>query len=153
MCILGRTVSETSRACLGTNCCFSGKEKTHKHKQSCEIVPRFWWVAKCFVHVLVGGRSIWGRNTHKQNPPPPQKKKTERSRETFVYVLFSSFAFLAPKFLIQITEEPEVSLGWKGLRRLRACICALQQPRVGIFQQWPQRPRNHILHEHFQRGL
>ena len=47
----------------------SGKErKTHKHKQICGIVPGLGgW--QNFVYVFFPGHSLWGRKTHKQNPP------------------------------------------------------------------------------------
>ena len=46
----------------------SGRERTHKHKQICRIVPG---LGECqtFVYVFFSGHSLWGRKTHKQNPP------------------------------------------------------------------------------------
>ena len=42
----------------------SGKEKTHKHKQICGIVPGLGGCQN-FVHVLFfSGHSLWGRKTH-----------------------------------------------------------------------------------------
>ena len=46
----------------------SGKEKTHKHKQICGIVPGLGGCQK-FVYVFFSGHSLGGEKTHKQNSP------------------------------------------------------------------------------------
>ena len=63
---------------------FSGKDKTHKHKQICGIVPGLGGWQK-FVYVLFWVIPYGGEETHKQNP----SKIPRQSRENFVFFLFS----------------------------------------------------------------
>ena len=63
----------------------SGKEKTHKHKQICGIVPGLGGCQK-FVYVFFSGHSLGGEKTHKQNSPP-------KSRDNPVKILFTCFVF------------------------------------------------------------
>ena len=62
----------------------SGKEKTHKHKQICGIVPGLGGCQKV-VYVFFSGHSLWGRRKHINKIPP---KIPGQSRENFVYVFF-----------------------------------------------------------------
>ena len=48
----------------------SGKEKTHKHKQICRIVPGLGGRQNLFMCFFWGAVTLWGRKTHKQNSPP-----------------------------------------------------------------------------------
>ena len=58
---------------------FSGKDKTHKHKQICGIVPGLGG-CQTFVYVFFSGHSLWGRKKHINKIPPRQ------SRGNFVYL-------------------------------------------------------------------
>ena len=46
------------------------RENTHEHKQISGIVPALW-IAKMW---FLGGHSLWGEETHKQNPPENRGK-------------------------------------------------------------------------------
>ena len=70
----------------------SGKEKTHKHKQICGIVPGLDGCQKV-VYVFFFGSFLMGEKKHINKIPP---KIPGQSRENFVYVSFSLCVFVAP---------------------------------------------------------
>ena len=74
----------------------SGKEKTHKHKHICGLVPGLGGCQK-FVYVFfqVIPYGAEKKKKHKQNPP----KIPGQSREIFVYVFFLYVFVFAPKYL------------------------------------------------------
>ena len=69
----------------------SGKEKTHKHKQICGIVPGLGGVPKICLCVFFGS-FLMGEKKHINKIPP---KIPGQSRENFVYVFFSLCVFFA----------------------------------------------------------
>ena len=87
----------------------SAKEKTHKHKQICGIVPGLGG-RQYFVYACFSGQSLWGRKTHKQSPPPcfirsqprtPKNKSKEayleRAPSEGTFVLQGSCCEVLPK--------------------------------------------------------
>ena len=70
----------------------SGKEKTHKHKQICGIVPGLGGCQK-FVYVFFFRVSPYGGEKHINKIPP---QIPGQSRENYVYVFFSLCVFFAP---------------------------------------------------------
>ena len=70
----------------------SGKEKTHKHKQICGIVPGPGGCQK-FVYVFFFRVISYGGEKHINKIPP---KNPGQSRENFVYVFCSLCVFFAP---------------------------------------------------------
>ena len=74
----------------------SGKEKTHKHKQICGIVPGLGG-CQIFVYVFFRVIPYGGEEKHINKVPP---KIPGQSRETFVYVFFSLCVFFVPKVLL-----------------------------------------------------
>ena len=55
-------------------------------------LSRDWADGKILFMCFFSGPSLWGRKTHKQNPPKIQGQ----SREKFVYVFFSLCVFSLP---------------------------------------------------------
>ena len=67
-------------------------KKTHRHKQICGIVPGLGgW--QNFVYVFFfSGHSLWGRKTHKQNPPQnPGTISWNVCLRVFFFMCFFSF--------------------------------------------------------------
>ena len=71
----------------------SGKEKTHKHKQICGIVPGLGGCQN-FVYVFFFGSFLMRETKHIIKSPP--KKNPGQSRENFVYVFSSLCVFSLP---------------------------------------------------------
>ena len=68
----------------------SGKEKTHKHKQICGIVPGLGGCQKV-VYVFFFCHSLWVRKLHKQNLPKIQDNPVKIMFMCFfLYVFFFS---------------------------------------------------------------
>ena len=71
----------------------SGKEKAHKHKQICRIVPGLGGCQKVvYVFFLFSGHSLWGGKHINKIPP----QIPGQSRENYVYVFFSLCVFFVP---------------------------------------------------------
>ena len=72
-----------------------GKEKTHKHKQICGIVPGLGGAKNLFMCFFFGS-FLMGEKKHINKIPP---KIPGQSRENFVYVFCSLCVFFAPQGL------------------------------------------------------
>ena len=89
---MGKPVLKTDTLACRNGERFSGKEKTHKHKQICGIVPGTGWVPKFCLCVFFGS-FLMGEKKHINKIPP---KIPGQFRENFVYVFFSLCVFFAP---------------------------------------------------------
>ena len=83
-----------------------GKKKTHKHKQICGIVPGSGWGGKKLFMCFFLGHSLWGRKTHKQNPP-------KTSRDNPVKQLFRCFLL----YVFSIFFAPNCARETRGMRK------------------------------------
>ena len=84
----------------------SWKERTHKHKQICGIVPGLCGCQN-LVYVFFGS-FLMGEKKHINKIPP---KIPAQSREEFVYVLFSFCVFFAP-----CSQYPPDTIRWTLFR-------------------------------------
>ena len=103
------------------------RKKTHKHKHICGIVPGMGGWQK-FVYVFFSGHSLWGRKTHKQNPPP-------KSRDNPVKILFMHFFSLC----VFCRSPPEIGKfrtgagrrGWRVKFPISSANCSYELPHEG----------------------